>query len=1029
MNAKPARSSSFYVLGGTLTRDAPSYVMRDADLDLHAALARGEFCYVLTSRQMGKSSLMVRTVVRLRGEKAKAIVIDLTALGQNLTPEQWYLGLLGRVASHLELEDELEAYWYAHSSLGPLQRWLGAIREVVLPRTHEPVFIFIDEIDATRSLPFAADEFFAGIRELYNERSELAALSRLTFCLLGVATPADLIQDARTTPFNIGHRIELTDFTEQEARVLLPGLTRAGRHAPALLKRILYWTGGHPYLTQRLCQAVMEDPRVRTPGGVDRICEEIFLSNKARDRDDNLLFVRDRMLRGGANPVELLSTYSSIWTGRMVKDDPSHPLLNELRLAGVVRSENGFLRVRNRIYVRVFNQKFIEANQPQDEVARQRAAERRGRLKVLAWAVPLVLAFAALASLAWWQSRRAQKETENFTTTANTGMTAMSNIADRMYDISSKRPELHSTYTEIVQATNSFLDTMLGIERNNPAANNLKANSLDVAIDDALRNGDHASARSKARECLSRADALKDNPDVRVRAIAARLYASAAEAFGRLGDSKDAESSAAKAEAAARQVSSQVKPDDEFTLQSLSRTYNMLGSAEGAMDHWERAVQSYQRNVGMDQKVADLYAKQGEGERNFKVVHDALEERNRIAQIDFENRQYDAARTILEEHSLAIAKTLVKWNEDPARKRTDAQKQQAHADLLDVENQLGDLLAVRPSTWPDALSYYTQALDEGQTLARSDAGLPNPQKREEIALAVARMRKLLGQISPALEAYNKYIAMVRERDTAHASPESTIKLGFAFQELASFEAHHGTKSAAPADFQSALEWLSKISSADSSVERELAGVYIKLADVESDFNQTAPAREDYGKAARASEKCIALDHKQAATQSSEAAAMLMADYQNLAFSKLGLGDRKAAADAIEKLLDNAKTEAASAQVSLDTKKSREAIDRAAIAYGTLGWAELLSNHPEESIRASRFALALDDKQAWIHANLAHAYLLAGQVDQASAVYLAHVGEQMYEDRFEISVLDDFAELRKLGFDRPAFAQMEKLLAR
>jgi hypothetical protein len=1024
MNAKAARSN-FYVLGGTLTRDAPSYVMRDADLDLHAALIHGEFCYVLTSRQMGKSSLMVRTVVRLRAENAKAVVIDLTALGQNLTPEQWYLGLLGRIASQLELEEELEAYWYAQASLGPLQRWLGAIREVALPKTNQPVFVFIDEIDATRSLPFAADEFFAGIRELYNERTELPALSRLTFCLLGVATPADLIRDARTTPFNIGHRIELADFTKQEARVLLPGLNRAGHHAPALLERILYWTGGHPYLTQRLCQAVMEDPNVRTPGGVDRVCEDIFLSNKARDRDDNLLFVRDRMLRGGANPVEMLSTYSSIWTGRMVKDDPSHPLLNELRLAGVVRSENGYLRVRNRIYMRVFNQKFVDANLPQDEMARQRAAERRGRLKVLAWAVPLVLAFAALASLAWWQSRRAQKETENFTATANTGMAAISNIADRMYDLSSKSPELQPAYAQIVQAANSFLDTMLGIERNNPAANNLKANSLDVAIDTAIRNGDSTAARSKSRECLTRADALKNNPDVRVRAIAARLYATAAETFGKLGDSKEAEASAQKAEAAARRVSGEVKPDDEFTLQSLSRTYNTLGGAEGAMDHWERAVQSYQRNVGVDQKVSDLYARQGGGERNFQVVHDALEERNKIAQIDFENHQYDAARNILEKHSLAIARTLVKWNDDPARNRTDAQKQQAHEDLWAVESALGDLLAVRPSTWSDALSYYSQALEEGQSLARSGV---NPEKREEAALAVARMRKLLGQVAPALEAYNKYIAMVRERDASHVTPENAVKVGIAFHEMAGFEAHHGNKSVAPADYQSALEWLSRVSSTDSSVERELATVYLKLADVQLDYNQTEPARQNYAKAARASEKCIALDHK-TASQGGDAKAILMSDFQNLAFSKLGLGDRKGVSDAVEKLLASARGEANAAQAALDAKKSRAAIDRAVIAYGTLAWAELLNNHLQESIRASRSALQLDDKQAWIHANLAHAYLLSGQVDQASAVYLAHVGEQMYDDRFEISVLDDFAELRKLGLDRPAIAQMEKLLAR
>jgi len=47
--------SSFYVTGGTLRPDAPSYVERQADLDLFEGLLKGEFCYVLTSRQMGKS--------------------------------------------------------------------------------------------------------------------------------------------------------------------------------------------------------------------------------------------------------------------------------------------------------------------------------------------------------------------------------------------------------------------------------------------------------------------------------------------------------------------------------------------------------------------------------------------------------------------------------------------------------------------------------------------------------------------------------------------------------------------------------------------------------------------------------------------------------------------------------------------------------------------------------------------------------------------------------------------------------------
>jgi hypothetical protein len=59
-------SSAFFVSGGTLKPTAPSYVERAADQEFSERLLAGDFCYVLTSRQMGKSSLMARTAVKLR---------------------------------------------------------------------------------------------------------------------------------------------------------------------------------------------------------------------------------------------------------------------------------------------------------------------------------------------------------------------------------------------------------------------------------------------------------------------------------------------------------------------------------------------------------------------------------------------------------------------------------------------------------------------------------------------------------------------------------------------------------------------------------------------------------------------------------------------------------------------------------------------------------------------------------------------------------------------------------------------------
>src|SRR5437588_11034462 len=130
----PRSEPPFYVTGGTLRQDAPSYVERKADSDLYEGLHRGEFCYVLTSRQMGKSSLMVRSAARLREEGVQVAVLDLTAIGQNLSPEQWYGGLLRRLGRQLDLEDELEEFWDEQDRMGPLDRWMEALQNLVLPR-------------------------------------------------------------------------------------------------------------------------------------------------------------------------------------------------------------------------------------------------------------------------------------------------------------------------------------------------------------------------------------------------------------------------------------------------------------------------------------------------------------------------------------------------------------------------------------------------------------------------------------------------------------------------------------------------------------------------------------------------------------------------------------------------------------------------------------------------------------------------------------------------------------------------------
>ena len=388
---------SFYVTGGTLPPDAPSYVEREADHTLLDGLRRGELCHVLTSRQMGKSSLMIRAASRLRAEGVRVAVLDLTALGQNLSPEQWYRGLLTLLGEQLGAEEALDRFWERHPHLGPMHRFMAALKRVAASGgPDERLILFLDEIDAVRNLPFPTDEFFAAIRECYNGRALGQPGCRVTFCLIGAAAAADLVKDPRVTPFNVGRRIELLDFTPDEAAPLALGLAWPGaKSAPAeavrtagpvqrrLLRRVLHWTGGHPYLTQTLCKAVagaagrkLSQELVRSAPEriVDQQVHELFLSRQARRTEENLLFVQDEVLRGSEDRAEVLEQYARVLAGWRVADEETSSAVSALRLAGIVRSARGRLRPRNRIYARVFNRSWAREHLPAAESRRQRAA-------------------------------------------------------------------------------------------------------------------------------------------------------------------------------------------------------------------------------------------------------------------------------------------------------------------------------------------------------------------------------------------------------------------------------------------------------------------------------------------------------------------------------------------------------------------------------------------------------------------------------------------------------------------------------
>lgn len=276
-------------VGGAVPLGSPFYIVRPEDEQLHAAMARQDSIVLLKgARQIGKTSMLARGLQDARESGARVVLTDFQDLGSTdlESSEVFYMTIAKAIAEQLDLDVSPKKLWDTDDSpntnFGRFMR-----REVLAGQT--PLVWGLDEVDRLFPYPFAS-EVFGLFRSWHNKRAldPSGPWHRLTMAM-AFATEANLfITDINQSPFNVGTRLSLRDFTPEQVAELNRRYNAPLRDDKDLAI-FVSMVGGHPYLVRQglhalatgmaLDEFIQEAPSLEGPFG-EHLNRMLFLLSR-----------------------------------------------------------------------------------------------------------------------------------------------------------------------------------------------------------------------------------------------------------------------------------------------------------------------------------------------------------------------------------------------------------------------------------------------------------------------------------------------------------------------------------------------------------------------------------------------------------------------------------------------------------------------------------------------------------------------------------------------------------------------------